>query len=188
MKKLALQLSLVGFVLTSLFAQSNMSSQFDFNKTKWGMTKAQVKKCESGGKAILIIDSEESLSYLDTIEGKQCLVTYYFIKGKLQKGVYAFIEQHSNSATYLKIFNNLKESLTKKYGLPTTERLHANSTPDEEDHEMQVINTASAKDYDKLTVIWNHNNSRIELVLARINYSPRLLIKYQSKEFEEVRE
>ena len=183
MKRLVITISLLVFISTSAFAQINHDTHFDFRKAKWAMTKERVKHSEKGSRAIFLIESHEDLLYLDTIEHFQCLVTYYFIKGKLQRGVYAFIDHHSDFDFYVENYNKIKEALTEKYGSPTVEGPLSSSSSYTELGEDKTNDTSGSKGYVKLASRWHSQNTIIRLVLSDHNYKPRFVIEYQRKKF-----
>lgn len=94
---------------------------YDFRKTKWGMTKMQVKRAE---KSKLLSEYDNSLRYYTkfAIPGNDsCNLSYTFIDDKLVKAEYVFMEPLDNDSDfrfsgYCYRFTLLKENLIKKYG------------------------------------------------------------------------
>jgi len=104
---------------------SSGSEKYDFRKTNWGMSKEQVKEIE---KNILLIEEDVmqdypkgcdgSLYFKDKVNGLECEVCYYFIKGKLVSAAYKKIGSIQFKNEYINNYKNLKLYLIKKYGSP----------------------------------------------------------------------
>ena len=107
----------------------------------------------------------------------------HFIKGKLQRGVYAFIEHQSDFVFYVENYNKMKEALTEKYGSPTVEGPLSSSSSYKELGEDKTNDTSGSKGYVKLASRWNSQNTIIRLVLSDHNYKRRFVIEYQRKKF-----
>lgn len=114
----------IAIALLCLFAGAAWaqdSDGYDFRKTKWGMTPAQVKASESTspideGRASqfdLIIVYSGSVANLNT------RYSYHFINNRLVSAFYHFEESYINSNQYIEDYYKIKEILTRKYGSPT---------------------------------------------------------------------
>ncbi|GAB7082307.1 hypothetical protein [Megalodesulfovibrio paquesii] len=91
--------------------------EFDFRKTRWGMSKEEVKRSETEK---LVEDSKDTLIYLTTLlNGKKVALFYFFAGNKLVRTKYGLQEKYTNKNDYYYLFFlPLQESLIKKYGEP----------------------------------------------------------------------
>lgn len=104
---------LIGCIFISSVVQAD--EQFNFRKTKWGMTQDEVVSSEHF-KTDGIKDNGKSITYknvkiLNDIHGS---LEYYFNENKLTSAAYTIIAKNYNEA--FNIFVSLKESLKRKYG------------------------------------------------------------------------
>ncbi|MAT38866.1 MAG: hypothetical protein CL946_04605 [Ectothiorhodospiraceae bacterium] len=109
------------FGLLTAAAAAQDQDGYDFRKTKWGMTPAQVKASEStspieegpsGQFDLMII-------YSGNVANLQTLYSYHFINNKLVSTFYNFRESYVNDNMYLEDYLKIKEILTRKYGPPS---------------------------------------------------------------------
>jgi len=98
----------------------DIKSDFSFKKTYWGMSKAQVKKTETGK----IIQDDSTLAYEANIAGLATYIVYIFVEDQLVRTRYVFVENHSNKTDYLSDYNSIQKILNKKYGNPIEEKTH----------------------------------------------------------------
>ena len=89
--------------------------QFNFRKTRWGMSIEQVKASEVDKNWINVQDTRpNTLAYRGTLFGRGCFLIYLFEEGKLQSGTYTFEVPPSN----IELEKRIKSVLLKKYGNP----------------------------------------------------------------------
>src|SRR3990167_7456377 len=81
------------------------AEQYNFRKTRWGMSIEEVKKAEiekpsveGDGK------SGHILGYKNTIDGKDVMVGYTFMNSRLVQSSYSFKNQHTNTNLYIDDF------------------------------------------------------------------------------------
>jgi len=101
------------------------SEEFTFRKTRWGMTKAEVKSSEPTNvfNEETLSGGQELIQYKGRVGGVMpALVSYGFTQGKLIKADYFFMIKHSDKNAYITEYQNIKEILTKKYGAPVDEK------------------------------------------------------------------
>ena len=117
MKKRAFIFLLILINLAILFCGQGCgkSNEYDFRKTKWGMSKEEVKKTEE---LKPIIDLGGMLVYQTTLIEKPFDLLYRFEKNKLVIAGYE-IQAEANKYDYLSIHESLVKLLQKKYGEPT---------------------------------------------------------------------
>ena len=90
-----------------------VKKQYDFRKTRWGMTKKRVKGIEQIG---LVVEKEDLLTYRTHVYNLNCLVSYFFNQGILTRGKYEFVEEHTDKNKYIDDYNNIRKILMKEYG------------------------------------------------------------------------
>ena len=107
-------LGLILLVILSLFLTILAKEQtYDFRETTWGMSKEQVKATEDKKPGI---EDDSSLAYKVTIKEKEFACSYSFLEDKLYAGGYIFIGEQTNENLYIEDYEDIKETLTKKYG------------------------------------------------------------------------
>jgi len=120
------RITLIAIALLCLFAVHAAAQDqdgYDFRKTKWGMSPAQVKASEA------LKPEEEGLetyfsntiTYSTEVAGRPVRLVYYFINDELVGAVYTFQIIHSKSNPYLNDFNDINKILVDKYGKPLKE-------------------------------------------------------------------
>jgi len=156
---------------------------YDFRKTNWGMTKAQVKKTE---KSKLVNEDENLLVYQGTVSGLDCLIVYIFAEGKLVRAKYIFTKTHSNKNDYISDFNTLKEVLTKKYGKPVKDSHIWKNDLYRDDY--QYWGFAVSLGHLVYFADWETSNTNLSLALYGENFEITLAIEYQSKKLKKLEE
>ena len=110
--KALLRIVLVGFILV-YFAELSFAGEYNFRKTKWGMSIAQVKSSEP-----LDVAKEDTtlLGYKTTVLDKDVFVAYFFVDNQLVRARYVLAESHTNKNDFITDYNDFKKILTTKYG------------------------------------------------------------------------
>ena len=88
---------------------------YDFRKTRWGMSRDEVKPTED---TTFVAEDETFLSYDGHVANMDCYISYRFVNNILVSAMYRFTEEHSNKNDYLYDYFKLKRILKKKYGDP----------------------------------------------------------------------
>lgn len=108
----------------TLIASAQDESGFDFRKTKWGMSVAQVKASEKskyvGTQNMPPYD--EVLVYEGDIGNLQAYILYTFKDKKLIRGVYKFKQNHKDPNLLINNYLKLSKSLSKSYGKPIMDK------------------------------------------------------------------
>jgi len=165
---------------------SSGSEKYDFRKTKWGMSKEQVKETEQN---ILFIGEDSiqdsiigcggSLHYNGEVYGHKCDIYYYFIKDRLISATYKNVDSFVGfKVKFIYIYKDLKTALLKNYGKPY-------------DDSVEMIKDEPIAPYAK--VIWEHptdNIYQIKLLLMGFEDKNKVewLINYQSREGKNIKE
>jgi hypothetical protein len=113
------------FSILAIQEQACLGDEYDFRKTKWGMSKNQVLKTEQSKPVCNDCFSDSSsdsvLGYNSKVLGKSVAVVYFFINNQLVRANYVLMERHTNKNDYIDDFNDFKQAITKKYGEPAAE-------------------------------------------------------------------
>ena len=101
----------------------NPAYQYDFRKTKWGMTPEAVKAVESGNDDSRFIKEEkdkyfEKLYYEDFSHRFVTDVVYTFTDHGLGWGDYSFRIKNNGKETMVKEYDYIRQEITAKYGKP----------------------------------------------------------------------
>lgn len=106
---------ILAFFLVVFFVENSLADGFNFRKTKWGMSIAQVKSSEP---LEVMKEDKNLLGYNTTVIGKDVLLLYMFVNNQLVRARYGLAVSHTNKNDYIGDYNDFKEILTKKYGKP----------------------------------------------------------------------
>ena len=114
------------FVTCLFFGQSYGQEDFDFRKTRWGMTEAEVKASETGSEWTFDrrIDVKSSklgslLVYKGQLFGVDCKLTYAFsnVENRLKMATYRW-KYEDTKYKNKQIYDAIKNELYKTYGTP----------------------------------------------------------------------
>lgn len=95
--------------------ETKTGEKFDFRGTRWGMTKAEVKKAEPRAPGN---ETEDSLSYRSSSREQLTYITYQFKNGKLYRAGVLYPEKLKSDDLYLENYEGLKQEVIKAYGKP----------------------------------------------------------------------
>lgn len=181
MKKNVSILLIVLFILAisnlTLFAEE---TKYDFRKTNWGMSKEQVKATEDKKP---LDEDNNGFFYQINIDSMDFYCVYQFLEDKLYQGTYLFFGKHTNENDYIYDYENLKETLTKKYGQPKSDKIVWGNDLYKSDK--QEWGLAISIGHLAYTASWETLNTEIGLMLSGDNYKINLAILYFSKELKE---
>ena len=121
MRRKFMMLGLV-VLLIGCFVTSSFGDEYDFRKTRWGMTQQAVMACESI-KPVKHRHGKGLVLYKSKILGKAVGITYDFIQNKLVKASYVLTETHTNKNDFIQDYKHFKNALTKKYGTPKVDKV-----------------------------------------------------------------
>jgi len=169
------------FVL--LTASALTADEYDFRKTRWGMSKEEVKLTEDNEPAY---EESDFFGYENEIAGMDCYVIYVFTSDKLVRTKYSFIHEHANRTDYIQDYQELKEILTKKYGQPVRDdQVWKNDLYRDNSSEWGM---AVAVGHLVYQVRWATESTEIIIQLAGDNFDITLAIEYRSKNLRELEE
>ncbi len=110
------------FVLIIFSAWSAWAGEFDFRKTRWGMSESEVLKTEDGTPTPSGV--KDVIGFTDKkMGGISTFVFYIFAQGKLVRAVYSFTEEYVNDNHYIDDYKKIKKILTEKYGKPLRDKM-----------------------------------------------------------------
>jgi hypothetical protein len=92
----------------------------DIRGHSWGDSSAAVKKSEQG---TLLVETVNSLLFVDTVDGLPVEVFYQFLNGRLVSASYFNIEPHTNKNDFIEDYRKLNQVLTGKYGKPKVDKV-----------------------------------------------------------------
>ncbi len=92
------------------------AEHFDFRRTRWGMTQIDVATAEPSEPLLV---GKHLLAYEIDLMGHNTNLTYHFPQGLLFEAMY--VTNNLSTEKYIKHLNNIKQTLTDKYGKPSTE-------------------------------------------------------------------
>lgn len=185
MKKNISILSIISYILVIfILILSAKEVKYDFRKTNWGMSKEQVKATEDKKPDY---EANVQLSYDEVTisgkSGKDFSCNYYFLEDKLYCSVYGFSGKHINKNLYIDDYEELKETLTKKYGKPKIDKVIWKKDLFKDDK--SYWGTAISGGDLSCLARWETPDTEIELKLFGENWRIKLNLFYESKELKE---
>ncbi len=179
MKKLLSIILLALFVV--LFSESGFAGDYNFRKTKWGMSIAQVKSSEPLEASE---ESENILGYKTQVLGKNVLVAYFFIDNQLVRTRYILVDSHTNKNDFITDYNDFKEILTKKYGKPKEDESYWKNDLYKDNH--SHWGTAISMGHLVYISNWETKDTEINNILTGENFNISCIVEYSSKNLEEL--
>ena len=163
-------------IYTVIISSIGWAENFDFRKTRWGMSKEEVKASEN---LRPIYTGTEGFVYDISIGRDSVKLSYYFTQDKLTNGFYSFEAQWCQGTTCINDFLEKKELLIKKYGDPVQERRiwHNNLYK----NDSQQWGLAVTLGLLKFISGWETRTTEIYLGLSGKEFKSTLTIAYYSK-------
>lgn len=164
--------------LLTCAAEAQDQDGYDFRKTKWGMTPAQVKASENTSPIAEGPASQCDLIiiYSGNVANLQTLYSYHFINNKLVSTFYNFRESYVNDNKYLEDYLKIKEILTRKYGSPSKDNTVWSNDLYKDDP--QNYGTAVSVGHLALQSDWQTPGTDIRLTLKGENFQAGMGIIY----------
>lgn len=178
--KTVMKIVLIGFLIL-IFSTICTAENYNFRKTKWGMSIAEVKSSEP-----LDVTKEEDnlLGYKTVVIGKDVLVAYFFIDNQLVRTRYVLAESHTNNNDYIADYNDFKKILIKKYGPPRKDETFWKNDQYKDDysHWGLAISMGHLIYYSN----WETEDTEINNMLMGDNYDTSCIVEYSSKNLKEI--
>lgn len=178
--KTLMRIVLVG-LLVVFFAELSFADEYNFRKTKWGMSIAQVKSSEP---LDVVKEDENLLGYKTNVIGKDVLVAYFFIDNQLVRARYVLAESHTNKNDFITDYNDFKEILTKKYGKPKQDETFWKNDLYKDDY--SDWGTAISIGHLVYLSSWETQDTEINNVLTGDNFDISCIVEYSSKNLKEL--
>ena len=170
----------IGFIIV-LCAELSFADEYNFRKTKWGMSIAQVKSSEPLDVAK---EDENLIGYKTTVIGKDVLAAYFFIDNQLVRARYVLAKPHTNKNDFITDYNDFKEILTKKYGKPKEDKSFWKNDLYKDDYSRW--GTAISLGHLIYFSSWETEDTEINNMLMGENYDISCIVEYSSKNLKEI--
>lgn len=151
-------------------------SSFDMRTVRWGMSKLQVLKAETGNKP-----NHNTAQYLQysTKTGKYPAgLTYRFNGNELVRATYMLAQEHSEPQLYIDDLTDIAAILTKKYGEPSVNYEWKNPMFKEQPGKWGL---AVASGHLAISYVWQTPRTVIGMLMNGDNYTIHQHIHYLSK-------
>ncbi len=109
---------------TTSYSEKSTEIEYDFRKTRWGMTSEEVKASEyeaETGEDNTYLKYEDTIAYMGMVN-----IRYDFLDGKLVQGTYKPYMRYTHDSQYTKVYKLIRAKLVKKYGSPIYENIPEN--------------------------------------------------------------
>ena len=177
-----MKIVVIGFLVT-FFTQNCFADDYDFRKTKWGMSKAQVKSSES---LVITEEREKNLFYKTRILNKNVALLYKFINNQLVASYYMILETHTNKNDFIDDYDTFKNTLTKKYGKPKMDKIVWKNDLYKDDYSSWGM--AISVGHLVYASTWEVPNTEIGNMLHGENYNISYVVTYESKKLKGLKE
>jgi hypothetical protein len=154
------------------------ANRFNFRKTAWGMSPAEVKASESA-EFQGYSKKDKMMFFSGQVASMPALIGYIFADDKLNSGAYVFEGKHTNSNKYLDDFTKLEEMLVQKYGNPQKDKTTWSSDLFKDNP--QHWGMAVSMGYLSHSILWETASTTILLSLSGDNFKVTLQIFYLPK-------
>lgn len=178
--KTLLRIVLVGFFLV-FFAELSLADDYNFRKTKWGMSIAQVKSSEP---LDVVKEDETLLGYKTTVIGKDVFIFYFFIDNQLARARYVLAKSHTNKNDFITDYNDFKEILTKKYGKPKQDKSFWKNDLYKDNY--SDWGTAISIGHLVYLSSWDTQDTEINNMLMGDNFNISCMVEYRSNDLKEI--
>ena len=167
----------------SSIANNSRGEEYDFRKTKWGMSQQKVL----GTETLKPVNQDEGLiGYKTRVLDKNVLVAYLFVQDKLVRAKYILAETHSNCNDFIIDYENFKEILAKKYGQPKEDKVYWRNDLYKDDY--AHWGTAIKMGHLVYFSLWETASTKIACLLQGENFDIDCIIEYSSKSLKHLEE
>ncbi|WP_342414975.1 hypothetical protein NST83_16685 [Paenibacillus sp. FSL R10-2782] len=157
--------------------------KISFRNVGWGMSKEQVKASED---MKVEEEDQESIAYYSKILGLESGLMYFFVDDQLVRAGYLVTEKHTNKNDYIENYNDLKKSLTEKYGKPSSDDTLWKGELYKDTPSQWGMAVATGELH--YQAAWETEDTEILLDLQGDNFEPQLSLLYDSKELQHLSE
>ncbi len=147
----------------------------DFRNLAWYMTKSEVKKSEEGK---FFDEDDKTIAFTDSVLGESAELLYEFNDSEqLIGGFVVFRISHVNDNDYIDDYDDIKESLSAKYGAPDQDDVIWKNSLFKDDPEDYGL--AISCGHLAYMASWSTETTKITLLLCGDNYEISLVILYR---------
>ena len=184
MKKITLFLILALISFISFTAPDTYADDYDFRKTKWGMSQKEVLASET---LKPMEKTAEMIVYQNRVINKKVLIGYRFIQDKLYSTAYVLQEEHTYSDHFIQDYKDFKEALTSKYGKPLQDK---EKWRNEYYKKTDALHKGWAISVGNLTYfsVWKTENTELSLILHGDNLKVNCGVTYYCEKFKNLEE
>lgn len=162
-----------------LYAANGFSDDFDFRKTKWGMSPENVLKSES---LTPVLQKADMIIYETRVLQKDVRIVYLFNEKQLFRARYILNKDYMNKNRYIRDYKDFKGILTKKYGSPDEDTTYWFN--DKYKNDPQNFGTAFSEGHLMYYSKWKTPSTMIENILGGENSKVNCLVAYTSRKLE----
>lgn len=169
------------FTIIGFSSNSCWSDDFNFRKTKWGMSMQQVKESEP----LEIVHSEDNvLGYKVKVLDKEVYLVYIFVENKLVRSRYVLAEEHTNKNDFISDYKMFQNILIKKYGKPVKNDIYWRNNL----YKRDPSNWGMAIGLGHLSYFsnWDTQDTEIICFLNGDNFNIKCAVEYSSKKMEQL--
>jgi len=180
--------SLIFLILLGVCFAQQKKLQYDFRKTRWGMSMKDIIQAEGKPDTIMTLDAHRKLMIYDnrTIASKKTLIGYILAYNQLVRANYLFKISHSNTNLYMQDYQEIKKLLQAKYGKPKEDEvIWLNDLyKDDPEHWGFAISMGHLRYF----ASWDLPRTEITLILYGDNFKINLRLEYVSKTLRDLEE
>ena len=141
----------------------------------------QVKASEAGE------SRHEEVDYIDfevKIGRFKCLAVYIFVGDQLVRGKYLVLDTYQNRNNYLNAYDELKDSISKKYGSPAEDNTYWLNDLYKDDYSEwgMAVSCGHLSSFSS----WDTPDSKINVALYGENFEVTVSVEYEGKAFTRV--
>jgi hypothetical protein len=171
-----------------LISQNALADDYDFRKTRWGMSQKEIMKSEIKKPECINCtgDGSEHLGYRVSVLNKNVMLSYISVQDKLIATSYGLDEKHTNKNDYIEDYKDFKKALIEKYGKPKLDKI----TWKDNLYKDKISDWGFAVSLGHLEYLsyWETESTNISCSLDGDNYKIECMIIYSSKKLEYLRE
>lgn len=155
------------------------SSAEGFRKASWGTSISEVKASEDGDPRL---EQDDYLDFEVRLGRFSCLAAYNFVRGQLVRGKYLVIDEYQNKTRHITDYDELKTSVTKKYGAPISDATHWLDDLYKDDYSQwgMAIGCGHLSKFAN----WETPESTVNVAMYGENFDVTVSVEYAGKAFE----
>ncbi len=174
-KCVAMSVLILTLVLTSVC----WGSDYDFRKTRWGMSQNEVLGSEE---IVPVEKSDNLLRYSTEVLGRNVDLLFSFVDEKLIEASYRLTENYLVSDHFIRVYSEFQDALREKYGVPQEQSITWVNNLYKKDRSKRGL--ALSLGHVAYNSAWKTANTVITCSLREQNYNILCLVEYRSAEFD----